>query len=74
MKMFGGVEVQLHAFLTSKLDGGEYSASHPGSRFTARERALAHPLNRRLGGLQSWSACGGKKIPAPARDQILVIA
>jgi len=30
--------VQLHALLTSALDGGEWSASHPG-RFTPRERA-----------------------------------
>jgi hypothetical protein len=32
------VEVQLHAFLTLALDGGEWSASH-SSRFTPRERA-----------------------------------
>jgi len=25
-----GVEVQFHAFLTLALDGGEWSASHPG--------------------------------------------
>jgi len=29
----GGVEVQLHAFLTSELDGGEWSASR-SERFT----------------------------------------
>jgi len=33
MKTRGKVEVQLHAFLTSALDGGELSASRPG-RFT----------------------------------------
>jgi hypothetical protein len=32
------VEVQLHSFFTSVLDGGEWSASRPG-RFTPRERA-----------------------------------
>jgi len=32
------VEVQLHAFLTSALDGGEWSVSGPG-RFIRRERA-----------------------------------
>jgi hypothetical protein len=36
MKMFGGMEVQLHAFLTLVLGGGEWSASHP-SHFTPRE-------------------------------------
>jgi hypothetical protein len=37
-KAYWGVEVQLHAFLTSALDGGEWSASRPG-RFTPVERA-----------------------------------
>jgi hypothetical protein len=29
MKAYGGVKVHLHAFLTSALDGGEWSASRP---------------------------------------------
>jgi hypothetical protein len=37
MKAYSGVEVQLHAFLISALEGDEYSASHPG-RFNHRER------------------------------------
>jgi len=28
MKMHWGVEVSLHTFLTSELEGGEWSASH----------------------------------------------
>jgi hypothetical protein len=39
MKAYWGAEVWLHAFLTSALDGGEWSASRP-VRFTPRERAL----------------------------------
>jgi hypothetical protein len=38
MKKYGRVEALLHAFLTSALDGGEWSASRP-ARFTPRERA-----------------------------------
>jgi len=38
IKAYWGVEVEIHAFLTSTLDGGEWSASRPG-RFTPRERA-----------------------------------
>jgi hypothetical protein len=38
MKTFWGVEVYLHTFLTSELDGGEWSASRPG-RFNPRETA-----------------------------------
>jgi hypothetical protein len=37
MKAYWGVEVYLHAFLTSELDGGKWSASRPG-HFTFRER------------------------------------
>jgi len=37
LRHIGGVEIQLHAFLTSALDGGEWSASRPG-RFTSQER------------------------------------
>jgi hypothetical protein len=38
MKTYGGVDVQIHIFLTLALTGGEWSASCPG-RFTPRERA-----------------------------------
>jgi hypothetical protein len=33
MKEYGGVDVEIHIFLTSALIGGEWSVSHPG-RFT----------------------------------------
>jgi hypothetical protein len=39
MKMYGGVDVYIHIFLTSALVGGEWSASRLG-HFTPRERAL----------------------------------
>jgi hypothetical protein len=38
MKAYGGVDVQIHIFLTSALAGGEWSASRP-VRFTPGERA-----------------------------------
>jgi hypothetical protein len=37
MKVYGGVDVQFHIFLTSTLAGGEWSGLRPG-RFTPRER------------------------------------
>jgi hypothetical protein len=37
MKVYGGVDVYIHIFFTSALDGGEWSASRPG-RFTPGER------------------------------------
>jgi hypothetical protein len=38
MKAYGGVNVQIHIFLTSALAGGEWSASRPG-RFTPGQKA-----------------------------------
>jgi hypothetical protein len=32
MKMYGGVDVQIHVFLTLALVGGEWSALPPGER------------------------------------------
>jgi hypothetical protein len=39
MKAYGGVDVEIHIFLTWALAGSEWSASRPG-RFTPGERAL----------------------------------
>jgi hypothetical protein len=39
MKAYGGVDVQIHIFLTTALGGGELSASRPGP-FTPREKNL----------------------------------
>jgi hypothetical protein len=63
MKAYGGVEVQLHAFLTLALDGGERLASRP-DRFNSRARAPV-PLDRRLGGPQSQSGGGGEEESVP---------
>jgi hypothetical protein len=59
MKTYWGVEVQLHGFLTSALDGGEWSALRPG-RFTSRERA---PGTHWIGGWVGLRAvlCAGVK-------------
>jgi hypothetical protein len=38
MKAYGGVDVEIHVFMTSALVGGEWSASRPG-RFITGERA-----------------------------------
>jgi hypothetical protein len=49
MKVYGGVDAEIHIFLISVLAGGEWSASRPG-RFTLEERA-PYPLDRRLGAI-----------------------
>jgi hypothetical protein len=65
MKVYGGVDVYNHIFLTSALDGGEWSAPRP-CRFTPGERVPGFPLDRRLGGPQNRSGqCGEVKILDP---------
>jgi hypothetical protein len=48
MKTYREVEVLVHAFLTSALDGGEWPTSQPG-RLIPQE----YPLDRNLDGPQS---------------------
>jgi hypothetical protein len=40
MKAYGGMDVEIHVFLTSALVGSELSTSRPG-RFTSGERAFS---------------------------------
>jgi hypothetical protein len=47
-----------YSFLTSVLDGGEWSASRPG-RALPRGKDPRYPLHSRLGGPQSWSGPRG---------------
>jgi len=58
MKTYWGVEVQLYEFLTSALDGDEWSASRFG-RFTPRTRASG--IHWRLGGTHSQSGRSGEE-------------
>jgi len=44
IKTYAAVEVQLHSFTTSALDGGQWSASHRG-RFT-QDQNLQYSLKR----------------------------
>jgi hypothetical protein len=46
MKAYGGVDVEVHIFLTVALDGGEWSVSRP-SHFAPGERA---PVTHWIGG------------------------
>jgi hypothetical protein len=68
MKMYWGAQVQLHIFLTSALDGGEWSASRAG-RFTPR---VTSPGTRWIGGWvgprASLDTVSKRKIPSPHRE------
>jgi len=73
MKIYGEVEVQLHGFLTSALEGGEQSASHP-CHFTPRERASSTQwISGCVGHRASLDVVVKTKIPAPAKNQTLLI-
>jgi hypothetical protein len=58
MKTYGGVDVQIHIFLTSALVGGEWSASLR-CRFTPGKEP-PYQFYRRLGGPQSRSGRYGE--------------
>jgi hypothetical protein len=49
----------MHSLTSEALDEGELSASRPG-RFTPQGRSPWYPLDRRLGGPQCHSGCGGE--------------
>jgi len=59
IKTFGAVEVQPHTFLTSALDGGEWSVSH--SHRSTPWVQLRYPLDRSLGVTQSLFGRGGEE-------------
>jgi hypothetical protein len=68
MKTYGGVEVYSTNFLTSALDGGEWSASRP-CRFTPRERAPGiHWIGGWMGPRGGLDAVVKRKIPRPRRE------
>jgi hypothetical protein len=56
------METKLHEFLTSVLDGNEWSTS----QFIPGEKKPKSPLGKRLGGIQSWFGSSSKdKNPCP---------
>jgi hypothetical protein len=70
MKTCEGVEVQLHAFITSELDGDDCYALRC-DRFTSWGKSHRYPLDRRLDGFHNWSGRDGlekKSLPHPCRE------
>jgi hypothetical protein len=62
MKIFGGVEVQLHSFFTSATHGGEWSASRAGL-FTPEKIARgAHWMG--AGSREGYLVPAGNRAPA----------
>lgn len=65
MKSYGKAEAQLHAFLTSVLDGGQYSAPCPGPYINGEQPWL--PTEQKAGWVQNWHRCFKKtEISTPA--------
>jgi hypothetical protein len=68
MKTYWGVEVYLHAFLTSALDGGEWSTSRPGL-FNPREKEPdTHWIGGWVGPRAVLDVVVKRKIPNPRRE------
>jgi hypothetical protein len=65
MKEYWGVDVRLHAFMTSALGGGTWSASSPG-RFTPSERVPdTHWIGGWVGSKANLDAVVKRKICKP---------
>jgi hypothetical protein len=68
MKTYWRAEIQLHAFLPSALDGGDWSALRPG-RFTASERAPGtHWIGGWVGPRAVVDTVVKRRIPSPRRE------
>ena len=74
MKVYSGVVVQLHPFLTLALVAGECSASHC-LLYPLRQKISWHLLNRRLGGPQGHVGyLENRKFSVPAWTQNLTVS
>jgi hypothetical protein len=68
MKVYWGVEIQLHTLFTSALGGYEWSDSHP-SHFTPRERAPVTQLIVGWVGPRAYlDVLVKRKTPRPCQD------
>jgi len=68
------VEIQLHAFLTLVLDGGDWSASRLRPLYP-QGKSPWYPLDRRLGGTRSRSGRGGEETnsqPLPGPESPII--
>jgi hypothetical protein len=61
MKMYRGVEVQLHTFLTSALDGAEWSITCLGCFIPRKRAASTHWIGGWVGSRASLDAVAKKK-------------
>jgi len=68
----GIMGLYLHAFLTFAINVAKWLASC-SSHFTPK-KTPQHPLSKRLGALQSWSACSGEynNLLVPATNQTMI--
>jgi hypothetical protein len=71
MKTYGRVEVQLHAFLISSLNRGEWRASRPG-RLTPVERASGTYLRGGRVGTRIDLDDMGRRMPSAAGNRIQI--
>jgi hypothetical protein len=66
VKTYGGMEVEFHAFLTSELDGGEWSASSHG-RFTPGTQEAGWTPK------PAWTRWLREKYPAPPGNRTPIV-
>jgi hypothetical protein len=77
VKAFRGVGVELHAFLTSALDGSEWSASCPGGFTPGKGSPGIHFIEGWVGpraGLDTAMAKRKKSLLLPSRSLVTILA
>jgi hypothetical protein len=63
MKAYSRVEIWLHAFLTSALDAGDWSASRPGYFFSGEKALGNHWIRGLMGPRAGLDSVAKRKIP-----------
>jgi len=72
-KRIEGVEVSLHAYLTSALDGGEWSASRPGRFTPGKGVTVTHWIRGWVGPRAGLGAVAKRKILVPTGNRTPII-
>jgi hypothetical protein len=73
IKTYVKVEVQLHVFLTSAVDGGDSSASHSGRSIPGERTLGTHCIRGCVGPRTGLDSMEEREISASSRNRIVIL-